>query len=142
MSSGSGGLLVGFDLQKDTDILHRAYNDSKGVTAAFSLNLLRRINRELDGNFNLQRFRHLAFYNPDCGRIEIYLESLCDQSVRISGREFQFQEVERILTEYSHKYTIEGFAELAQEAGFLMQNVWTDEQRLFAVAYLDAPGLE
>jgi dimethylhistidine N-methyltransferase len=134
------GLLIGFDLQKDPGILHRAYNDSEGVTAEFSLNLLHRINRELHANFNHAHYRHLAFYNPLQGRVEIYIQSLCDQTVVIAGERWRFDKNERILTEYSHKYTVKSFSELSEHAGFSMEHVWIDDEELFAVAYLIAKG--
>lgn len=136
MNGQRSGLLIGFDLQKDPDVLHRAYNDSKGITAAFSLNLLQRMNRELDADFDLSQFRHLAFYNSRFARIEIYIESLRQQSVFVAGEEFYFRRGERVLTEYSHKYTIAGFARLAEASGFSMQRFWTDDRNYFAVAYL------
>jgi L-histidine Nalpha-methyltransferase len=130
-----GGLLIGVDLQKDRNILERAYNDSAGVTAQFNLNLLARANRELDADFDLERWRHRAFYNPKEGRIEIYLVSETDQSVHIQDHKFHFETGEKILTEYSYKYAPEGFAALARGAGFEFKKLWTDESRLFGVFY-------
>jgi dimethylhistidine N-methyltransferase len=130
-----GGLLIGVDLQKERNVLERAYNDSAGVTAQFNLNLLARANRELDADFDLKHWRHLAVYNSREGRIEIYLLSDSDQTVHIQDREFHFQAGERILTEYSYKYTPDSFAALAQSAGFDFQKMWTDESRLFGVFY-------
>lgn len=130
-----GGLLIGFDLQKDVSVLELAYDDPQGVTAKFSLNLLSRINRELDADFEVENFRHLSFYNAEDGRIEIYIESLCDQTVTIADRTFGFEKGERIHTEYSHKYTVEGFAKMASQAGFQMRKVWTDSKKYFAVAH-------
>ena len=111
-----GGLLIGVDLQKDPGTLEDAYNDAKGVTAEFNLNLLRRINRELNGDFDLEQFKHVATYNSEQNRIEISLESLCDQVVTISGNTFDFVNGESIGTEYSHKYTVDGFARMASKA--------------------------
>lgn len=132
----TGSLLIGVDLRKSRSILELAYNDPRGVTAEFNLNLLRRINRECDGNFDLGLFRHVGFYNEAEGRIEIYLESLERQSVEVSGEVFFFREGERIHTEYSHKYTVDGFTQLAGEAGFQLDRVWTDERDYFALMHL------
>ncbi|QDU40317.1 Histidine-specific methyltransferase EgtD [Maioricimonas rarisocia] len=132
-----GGLLIGFDLQKDVRILEAAYDDAEGVTARFNLNLLERINRELDADFNLEQFRHRAIYNREHNRVEMHLESLKAQSVTVGGREFAFEAGETICTEHSHKYTIDGFSALAASAGLQLAQYWTDPQQLFAVAYLD-----
>jgi dimethylhistidine N-methyltransferase len=138
-----GGLLIGIDLQKDPAIIEAAYNDSKGVTAEFNKNLLRRINRELDGDFDLDRFRHRAVYNESAGRVEISLVSLCDQTIRVGNSQYQFGKGESILTEYSHKYTVEQFAGLASRAGFVLRQSWTDSGKLFAVLHLvHRPRLE
>jgi dimethylhistidine N-methyltransferase len=130
-----GGLLIGVDLQKDSHVIERAYNDSAGVTAKFNKNLLGRINRELDADFDLAHWQHYAIYNPTEGRIEIYLLSEADQSVQIGERTFQFRAGEKILTEYSYKHTINGFTMLARHAGFEFQQVWTDDNRWFGVFY-------
>jgi len=131
-----GGLLIGIDLQKDARTLEAAYDDSQGVTAQFNLNLLRRINRELDGDIRVQDFRHLARYNEALGRIEIYLVSRCDQTIRIGDHAFDLAEGETIHTENSHKYTIDGFADLAAAAGLTLRRHWTDPQDRFAVLHL------
>lgn len=128
-----GGLLIGVDLRKDPEILEAAYDDAQGVTAQFNLNLLRRANRELGADFDLAGFRHEAVWDDALGRIEMRLVSLRAQTVRLGGRRFTFAEGERIHTEDSHKYTLEGFAELAARAGFRRDRVWTDPQRLFSV---------
>ncbi len=135
-----GGLLIGADLKKDTDTLHAAYNDEAGVTASFSLNLLRRINREIGGTFDLQRFRHVAEYNADAGRVEIFLESRAEQSVRVNGNTFQFDKGERIHTENSHKYDIAEFQALGRQAGFTPCKTWVDSETLFSVHYLEVPA--
>jgi dimethylhistidine N-methyltransferase len=136
---GDGGaLILGVDLRKDERQLHDAYNDSAGVTAAFTLNLLRRMNRELEATFDLSRFAHEAFYNSGEGRIEIYFRSLADQSVRVGGRSFGFRKGERVHTEYSYKYDLAGIEHLAQSGGLRVGEVWTDEDRRFAVACLRA----
>ena len=133
-----GGLLIGVDLQKDRDTLERAYNDAAGVTAQFNLNLLRRLNRELGAGFDLDSFRHDAIYNDTHGRIEMYLISQRAQQVRIGDTMLSFSEGERILTEYSHKFTPDGFAALAARAGFRREHLWCDPDRLFSVQYLVA----
>ena len=130
-----GGLLIGVDLQKDRHVLEAAYNDSAGVTAKFNLNLLLRANRELAANFDLQQWHHHAIYNSREGRIEMYLISEMRQRVLIEDRQFDFRAGEKILTEYSYKYTPEGFAALARNAGFEFQKMWSDEARLFGVFY-------
>ncbi len=133
-----GALVVGADLKKDPGMLHAAYNDSAGVTAAFSLNLLARMNRELGANFDLEGFAHEAFYNPAAGRIEIYIRSLRPQSVRVAGQRFFFDAGERVHTEYSYKYDLADMDALAIPAGFMRTQTWTDPDRLFSVNYLVA----
>jgi dimethylhistidine N-methyltransferase len=129
-----GGLVIGVDLQKSREVLEAAYNDSAGVTAQFNLNLLVRANRELGADFDLPLWRHQAIYNEREGRIEMHLISEADQTVRVGGREFTFVRGEKIITEYSYKHTLEGFARLASSAGFReASRVWTDPERLFAV---------
>lgn len=131
-----GGLLIGVDLKKDFNILHRAYNDQQGVTALFNLNLLVRINRELGANFQLDQFQHYAFYNPRQSRIEMHLESLKNQVVQIGKTEFSFKLGESIWTESSYKYGLDDFAQLAAKAGFTLERAWIDAQELFSVQYL------
>lgn len=131
-----GGLLIGVDLKKSPDVLHAAYNDARGVTADFNLNLLDRINRELDGDFQLSRFAHNALYNIFLGRIEMHLVSLAKQSVRVGGEIFRFDQGETIHTECSYKYTVDEFTELACAAGFEQVSVWTDPNQYFSVQYL------
>ena len=133
-----GAMVLGVDLRKDPRRLHDAYNDSAGVTAAFTLNLLRRMNRELGGTFDLSSFAHEAFYDPIEGRIEIYFRSLRDQTVMVAGRSFAFAEGERVHTEYSYKYDDAGIAALAKSAGFTIDRTWTDPAHLFAVVYMEA----
>jgi dimethylhistidine N-methyltransferase len=133
-----GGLLLGADLKKDPAVLHAAYNDSQGVTAAFNLNLLARINRELGADFQVERFWHHAVYHPALGRIEMYLVSQCAQRVRLAGEEFAFDEGEAILTEVSYKYNLEHLRTTAATAGFDWQCVWTDDRKHFSVIYLTA----
>jgi len=119
-------------------VLHAAYNDAKGVTAAFNLNLLARINRELGGDFNLRRFRHYAFYNPAPARIEMHLVSLVRQAVNIGDFRFSFDAGESIHTENSYKYSIEGFQALARRAGFRGRMAWTDSKGMFSLHGLTA----
>jgi L-histidine Nalpha-methyltransferase len=133
---GSGGeMLIGVDLKKDTRILDAAYNDREKVTAAFNLNLIERINRELDGDIDIDLFEHVAFYNEAEGRVEIYIRSLADQEVSIAGRRFAFVTDELIHTEYSYKYAVPEFRALAARAGFRPVDTWTDPAELFSVHY-------
>jgi dimethylhistidine N-methyltransferase len=137
---GSGGaFLVGVDLKKDPRVLERAYDDDAGVTAAFNLNLLARINHELDADFDLRRFRHRAVWTPAEGRVEMHLVSEIEQAVRIGAAEIHFARGESICTEHSHKYTLAGFARLARRAGLAVRHVWTDRAQLFSVQYLEVP---
>jgi dimethylhistidine N-methyltransferase len=130
----SGGLIIGVDLQKDRKVLEAAYNDSAGVTAQFNLNLMVRANRELGADFDLPFWRHQAIYNETEGRIEMHLISETAQTVHLGGREFRFERGETIVTEYSYKYTVEGFTRLAVSVGFReASRVWTDPQRWFAI---------
>ncbi|MGB8275171.1 MAG: L-histidine N(alpha)-methyltransferase [Alphaproteobacteria bacterium] len=131
-----GDLLIGVDLKKDRATLEAAYNDSRGVTAQFNLNLLRRINRELGGDFDLGRFRHRAFYDESEGRIEMHLESRAAQSARIDGAEIRFSAGETIHTENSYKYEIGEFLAIAAEAGYTPVRTWTDSRCLFSIHYL------
>ncbi len=138
MVGQKGGLLIGVDLKKNAEQLNAAYNDSAGVTAAFNLNLLHRINRELQGDFLPHQFRHHAFYNEEAGRVEMHLLSLCEQGVHIGDRSFHFAQGESLHTENSYKYTVSEFHVLAAQAGFQARQVWQDEARLFSVHYLQA----
>lgn len=137
-SCQGGGLLIGVDLKKDFNILHRAYNDSQGVTAQFNKHLLVRMNQELGAHFVLHQFGHYAFYNPGQSRIEMHLVSLKNQVVRIGEQEIAFKLGESIWTESSYKYTLEEFAQLAACAGFTVEHVWTDPRMLFSIQYLRA----
>src|SRR6185503_18036066 len=133
-------LLLGADLKKERGILEAAYNDALGVTAAFNLNVLARINRELGGNFDLRNFRHLAFYNESAGRIEIYIESLRDQTVSIAelDMEVEFHAGEQIHTENSYKYALSDIAKLAADTGFVHGRTWLDQQQRFSSNLLRA----
>jgi dimethylhistidine N-methyltransferase len=129
-------LLIGVDLKKDPSILNSAYNDKKGITAQFNLNLLTRINESLQANFNLANFAHYAFYNQQKGRIEMHIISLVKQSIFIDDLEFRLEKDELIHTENSYKYHIQEFQLLAEESGFTPTKVWTDTSNLFSVHYL------
>jgi len=129
-------LLIGADLQKDLKILLPAYDDAKGVTAKFTLNLFHRINRELDGNLDMSRFAHKIIYNDELGRIEAYIESLADQEAEIFGTRIAFAKGEKIHVENSHKYTLPQFRGLASKAGWDAKQVWTDAENLFSLHYL------
>jgi L-histidine N-alpha-methyltransferase len=134
-------LIVGADLRKSADILVPAYDDAAGVTAAFNLNLLVRINRELDGNFALDQFAHEARWNEAQGRIEMHLVSRRDQEVRIGPTRFAFRAGETIHSENSHKYTLDQFRALASDAGYRPRAAWTDAAGLFSLHLLDAGAL-
>jgi dimethylhistidine N-methyltransferase len=137
---GAGsGLLIGVDLVKDPAVLHAAYNDAAGVTAAFNLNLLERINGELDGDFDLDSFDHYAFYNPRQHRIEMHLVSGKAQTVTVGDRQYAFNAGESIHTENSCKYTPASFRLLAEKAGFRPAAMWTDPERLFSLHWLALP---
>jgi L-histidine Nalpha-methyltransferase len=131
-----GAMLLGADLKKDPALLHAAYNDHAGVTAAFNLNLLTRISRELGADFQPDRFWHYAFYQPIDGRMEMHLVSRCRQKVHVAGHEFDFAEGESIRTEYSYKYSADDLRRLAEAGGFRLVRLWTDGKRTFGVGYL------
>lgn len=131
-----GGLLIGIDLQKDDEIIEKAYDDSGGITAQFNLNILQRVNSELGGEFDLEKFEHRAIYNSAERRMELSLRSLANQTIFVGDQGFYFFEGEEILTEYSHKYTISGFSEFASEYGFSLHKYWTDAENYFAVLHL------
>ncbi len=136
-AGAGGGLLIGVDLKKDRAMLESAYNDDASVTADFNLNLLVRLNREIGADFDLGQFTHRAIYSEDKGRIEMHLVSEKDQSVNIDGQLIEFLAGEHILTECSHKYELQEFADLAGEAGFNIRKVWTDPEQMFSVQYLE-----
>ena len=133
-----GGFLIGVDLVKDIDVLNAAYDDAKGITAAFNLNLLVRCNRELGATFDMDAFEHRAFFNLQDSRIEMHLVSTRDQQVTIADHVIDFTKGETIHTENSYKYSIESFHALAERAGFTPIKVWTDPKDLFSVHYLSA----
>ncbi len=133
---GDGALLIGVDLRKDPAVLHAAYNDSAGITAAFNLNVLERLNRELGADFDPGSFEHRAVYDEAEGRIEMRLVSLKPQSVTVAGETLRFDHGEHIITEYSHKYSVDEFAALARTAGLRPERAWTDARSLFSLHYL------
>jgi dimethylhistidine N-methyltransferase len=133
-SLGSGAtMIVGIDLIKDEAVLNAAYDDAAGVTARFNINILRRMNRELGGDFDLASFRHRAFYNASDRRIEMHLESLKAQTVTVAGRSFDFRAGETIHTESSYKYTVDSFRALAESADWRPTAMWTDERHYFSI---------
>ncbi len=134
-----GALVIGVDLKKDERVLRAAYNDDSGITAAFNFNILRRINRELGADFDLDAFAHHAPYNAERGRIEMHLVSLKDQAVRLAGRCFTFDEGATIHTENSYKYTVDEFITLAERAGWRPTETWVDSDALFSVHYMVVP---
>ncbi len=134
-AGADGAMLIGVDLQKDPAIIERAYNDSAGITAEFNLNMLTHLNREFGFDFDVGAYTHSAIYDEDEGRMVIELISQRDQVVTIDGETIAVADGEAILTEYSHKYTLEGFANMAQRAGFAVRKVWTDADELFSVQY-------
>jgi dimethylhistidine N-methyltransferase len=138
---GAGArLLIGVDLKKSRQRLEAAYNDVAGVTAAFNLNLLERINRELDGTFDLDGFAHTAFYNERLSRIEMHLKSLHPQTALVAGVPFRFDKGETIHTEDSYKYSVEEFTKLAQGAGWSADSTWSDDEGLFSIHLLRSRG--
>ncbi|MFC1864418.1 L-histidine N(alpha)-methyltransferase [Chloroflexota bacterium] len=134
-----GGLLIGVDLKKEPTVLHRAYNDYQGVTAAFNLNLLERINREFGCDFQLDWFEHYAFYNPLKGRVEMHLISLKDQTVHLDDISIPFAQGESIWTESSYKYSLDDFEQMVAVAGLKVEHTWTDEHQWFSVQYIVNP---
>lgn len=131
-----GWLLIGVDLVKDPQLLHAAYNDAAGVTAAFNLNLWVRANREADADFVIADWMHSAFYNPPLHRIEMHLVSRLRQRVSIGPEVIEFAEGDSVHTESSYKYTVEGFQQLARDAGWQPQAVWIDAQKRFSMHLL------
>lgn len=131
-----GGLLIGVDLKKDPEVLEAAYNDSKGITAAFNKNILTRLNRELNADFNIDDFQHQSVYNKALGRVEMHLISRKEQDVCIDDEVIHFKKGESIHTENSYKYELGMFEDMAASAGFQTEAVWTDEKQYFGVLYL------
>ena len=131
-----GGLLIGVDLKKPTEILNLAYNDESGLTAEFNLNVLNHLNEAYDSNFDLAQFRHKAFYNEVLGCIQMFVVSQQNQVVRVAGESFSLKKDEEIHTENSFKYSEEEFRSLCQKAGFRKDKFWTDDQNWFGVFYV------
>lgn len=134
----AGALLIGVDLKKDPQLLHRAYNDRAGVTAEFNLNILAHVNRLLGADFQLDQFEHQAHYDQRLGRIEMHLISRVAQQVHLGGRSIPLRAGERILTEVSYKYDPQQFAGLARQAGFRLEQAWSDEHQYFSVQLMRA----
>jgi dimethylhistidine N-methyltransferase len=132
----AGGILIGVDLKKDPAVIEAAYNDAAGVTAAFTLNMLTRLNRDIGSDFDLSAFRHRAHYNPMAGRIETHIVSSKAQQVKLGKASVAFREDEAIQVEYSCKYSLADFEALAAKAGLAVMRVWTDAQKMFSVQYL------
>lgn len=135
--SAGDAILLGVDLVKDSIVLERAYHDDQHITEAFNKNLLRRINRELDGDFDLDAFAHRAFYHPLKQRVEMHLVSLKSQQVTVAGVPFAFEEGETIHTESSHKYTLKSLESLLAQAGFQPRRYWTDINKHYALCYAE-----
>jgi L-histidine N-alpha-methyltransferase len=136
LAGPNGGMLVGVDCKKDPAILNTAYNDTAGLTAAFNLNLLTRMTRELGAQIEPDGFSHYAFYNPVPGRVEMHLMSCRKQTIHIAGELFPISAGESIHTENSYKYRPDEFQQLARNAGWQPEAYWTDEEKLFSVHYL------
>ena len=139
MLSSGDGFLIGADLQKDQSVLHAAYNDAAGVTAAFNKNILTHINRRFGADFDTDAFAHKALYNAAAGRIEMHLISKRPQVVHLGGRAITFNEGEGIHTESSYKYSIAGFKQLLSEAGLELTDMWTDSNEYFATFWAVIP---
>ena len=133
----NSGLLIGVDLKKEKSILDAAYNDSKGITAEFNLNILNHINNLVDTDFDINKFSHHAFFNEKCGRIEMHLISKENQEVKIDDEVISFGKDENILTEYSYKYSLQDFKKLV-DGIYNVEKIWVDDNRLFSVQFLRA----
>ncbi len=136
MAGAGGAIVVGVDLKKDPRVLHAAYNDAQGVTAAFNRNLLVRMNRELAADFELDSFAHYAFFDPKAGRVEMHLVSTRRQTVNVGGHRVHFEKGESIHTECSYKYDLPGVERLARDAGLALAFAWLDRARRFAIVLL------
>lgn len=136
LAGAEGGVLIGAALKTDRARLERAYDDSEGVTAEFNLNILARIQRELDADIDLAGFRHRAVYNDALGRVEMHLVSTKDQTVTIGDERIDFVRDEHIHTENSYKFSLDEFADMARQAGLTVDHVWTDPKQLFSVHFL------
>lgn len=133
-----GVLLIGVDLQKSRAVLEAAYDDPAGISAAFALNVLDRLNRDFGADFETEAFEYRAVYDETFGRVEMSLVSLADQSVRLGDAEISLRRGEQIRTEYSRKYTVAQFGEVAAQAGFDVESVWLDSESRFSLQYLVA----
>ena len=133
-----GALIIGVDIKKDIGVLNSAYNDKQGMTAAFNLNLLQRINSELNSDFKLDCFEHYAFYNPRKGRVEMHIVSQKEQAVHLDGVTISFYKGESIWTESSYKFNLDEFERMAAAVGFRVEWVWLDDRNWFSVQYLVA----
>ncbi len=133
LTGGNGWLLTGIDLKKDPTLLEKAYDDEQGVTESFNKNMIRRMRDELQADISPENFRHHAHYNSEKGRVEIYLISTCNQQLHLNGKSFQLEEDEPILTEYSHKYSVSEFHDLASMAGYIPVETFTDASDMFSV---------
>ncbi len=136
--NGNGALLVGVDLIKPRKVVEAAYNDTAGVTAKFNKNILARINRDHAGAFDPSRFEHDAVYDEEHHRIEMRLISCEEQDIPIAGQSIHFEKGEYIVTEHSHKYSIDEFGSIGEEAEFSLKDIWTDPDQLFSVQFLEA----
>lgn len=134
ISGENGGLIIGVDLKKDKKILEAAYNDKKGITAEFNLNVLKHLNTEINTNFDLNNFKHYAFFNEVEGRIEMHLISAENQTVQVVESSIEMKNDEHIITEYSYKYTLEEFEILASDK-FELKKYWVDENEQFSIQY-------
>lgn len=137
MVGENGGLLIGVDLKKDKETFELAYDDPQGVTAAFNMNLLERLNREVNASFDTEKFVHAAVYNEELGRVEMHLKSKIPQLVRVNQTVFRFHEGETIHTESSYKYSVEEFCELCAKAHFTVKQCWKDSNKMFCVYYFE-----
>ena len=136
ITGNTGAFLIGIDLKKDIEVLLAAYNDSKGVTAEFNLNILRHINRKLNAGFDLSKFEHKAIWNEEESRIEMHLISKEDHTVDIEETTISFEKGESIHTENSHKYTLDEFSKIVSP-WFDVKKVWVDEKKWFSLQYLE-----
>jgi dimethylhistidine N-methyltransferase len=137
-----GAVLIGIDLRKDPSVLRKAYNDAAGVTAEFNLNALRHINRELGADFDIDAFEHNALWVEDMSRIEMHLISKRDQEIHLGEEIVKIRRGEHLRTECSHKYTLEGFAEMADGADLEVTHVWTDPDSQFSVQMLEPKKIQ
>jgi dimethylhistidine N-methyltransferase len=135
MMDPEDGMLIGVDLKKDKQILEAAYNDEQGLTAEFNKNILQRLNQDLDADFNLDTFRHHAFFNEKESRIEMHLVSEIEQKITIAGEQIHFDKNESIHTENSYKFSLDEFEKLASD-WFTVEKVWTDPKKYFSLQYL------